>query len=150
MDLPKHFKVGTKLKVRTLEGETEVTVSEDTLLMVGIHDEPYPIEREKFLRKYRLTGVRFTFGGEYDPIVRDQQNGKRVLLEDITEECMSTGTAFIYARKLERRTHVFNIWNTDRYAYGKAGDWFAVMKDDPKDYYIIQGYIFNETYEPAG
>ena len=149
VDLPKHFREGTKLKVRTLEGETEVTVSGDTLLMVGIHDEPYPIEREKFLRKYRLTGKKFVFSGEYDPIVRDQQNGKRVLLDSVTEECMSTGTAFVYARRLERRTHVFNLWNTDRYAYGKAGDWFAVMKDDLKDYYIIQGFIFDETYETA-
>ena len=149
VDLAKHFKAGTKLKVRTLEGETAVTVSGDTLLMLGIHDEPYPIEREKFLKKYLLTGKKFSFSGEYDPIVRDQQNGKKVPLDGITEECVSTGTAFVYARRLKKRTHVFNLWNTDRYAYGKAGDWFAVMKDDPQDYYIIQGYIFDETYGPA-
>lgn len=147
--LPEYFPAGTRLKVRTLEGETEFTVSGNTFLMVGSHDEPYPIEADKFFRKYRLTGEKFAFTGEYDPVVRNQKDGKRVRLDGITEECVNTGSPYIYARKLTRRTHAFTLWNRDRYAFRKAGDWFAVMQDDPRDYYIIQGYIFDETYEAA-
>ena len=147
--LPEYFPAGTRLKVRTLEGETEFTVSGNTLLMVGSHDEPYPIEADKFFQKYRLTGEKFAFTGEYDPVVRNQKDGKRIRLDGITEECVTTGSSYIYARKLTRRTHAFTLWNRDRYAFGKAGDWFAVMQDDPRDYYIIQGYIFDETYEAA-
>ncbi len=150
VELPKHFPAGTKLKVRTLEGDTDVTVTEDTYLMVGTMDEPYPIQAEKFRKKYRLTGEMFRFGGEYEPCIRDYADGKKLQLDGITRQCVTLGSAYIYARPLTKRTHVFTRWNKESYAFGEPGDWFAVMEDDPGDYYIIQDYIFDGTYEPAG
>ena len=147
VDLSQHYPAGTKLKVRTLEGDTDVKVSENTYLMVGTSDEPYPIEADKFHKKYSFTGRRFEFSGDYEPNVRNYIDGKKLDLTDITQECVTTGSSYIYAKQLTRRTHVFNSWNKDRYVYGKPGDWFAVMKDDPTDYYIIQSYIFDKTYE---
>ena len=147
VELSRHYKAGTRLKVRTLEGDTDVTVSADTYLMIGTSDEPYPIEAEKFRKKYRFTGRPFEFHGEYDPTVRNYLDGKKLDLSGITQECVTTGTSYIYARQLTRRTHVFNLWNRDRYVYGKPGDYFAVMADDQTDYYIIQNSIFDRVYE---
>ena len=145
--LSKHFPKGTKLKVRTLEGDTDVTVSEDNYLMIGTHEEPYPIEAEKFHRKYKLTGRPFAYHEEYSPNVRNYTDGSKLVLEGITEECVTLGESYIYAKQLTRRVHVFNSWNPNRYIYGKPGDWFAVLHDELSDYYVIQSYIFDETYE---
>ena len=149
VDLNKYFTEGTKVMVRTLEGDIELTVSLNQLMMIGINDEVYPINRATFAKNYRLTGKAFTFSEEYIPAVREQESGIQVDLGLRAEECLSLGTSLIYARKLTRRTHVFTIWDKQKYLYGKPGDWIAVQKDHPEDIYIIAGGIFAQTYEDA-
>lgn len=51
----------------------------------------------------------------------------------------------IRARELTRRTKVFSV-RGDCFQ-GKPGDYLAAGTDDPADVYIVQGDIFQRTYE---
>lgn len=145
-DLNKVFKAGEEVRVRTLEGDIDLTVSPDQYLMIGVSEEIYPIKKATFEKNYRLTGREYEFQNEYIPGVRTCKEGKRISLEGITASCESLGSSLVYAKRLDRRTHVFTIWDPQKYISGEEGDWIAVQKDNPEDVYIIADNIFSQTY----
>jgi len=147
-DLNELFSPDTKVMLRTLEGDIDLTVNQDQLLMIGVSGEAYPIRRDAFEKNYRLTGEAYRFSEDYVPAVRDQSTGRRIELAGLTRACLSLGTSLVYARQLTRRTHVFTVWDEQKYIYGKPGDWIAVRQDNPEDVYIIAKDIFARTYEP--
>lgn len=145
-DLNTVFNAGEKVRVRTLEGDIDPTVSPDQYLMIGVSEEIYPVKKETFKKNYRLTGGEYEFKNEYIPRVQANRDGKRISLEGITLKCEALGSSLVYAKRLNRRTHVFTIWDSQKYISGKAGDWITVQKDDLKDVYIIAEDIFAQTY----
>ena len=145
-DLNAVFDAGEEVRVRTLEGDIDLAVSPDQYLMIGVNEEIYPIKKAMFEKNYRLTGGEYTFQNEYIPGVRTCKEGKRISLEGITAGCEALGSSLVYAKRLKRRTHVFTIWDPQKYISGEAGDWIAVQKDDPEDVYIIADDIFSYTY----
>ena len=145
-DLNEVFAPGTKVMLRTLEGDIDLTVDRDQLLMIGVSEEAYPIRRTAFKKNYRLTGEPYTFREDYIPAARDYAAGAAVDLRSLTKDCISEGGSFVYAKQLTKRTHVFTRWDDQKYIYGKPGDWIAVQKDDPDDVYIIAESIFARTY----
>ena len=145
-DLNQVFSPGGKVMLRTLEGDIDLTVNPGQLLMIGISGEAYPISRASFEKNYRLTGSDYVFSEDYIPAVRDYVNGKFADLSSMTKECTALGSTLVYAKRLTRRTHVFTIWDPQKYIYGKPGDWLAVRQDNPDDVYIIEADIFAATY----
>lgn len=145
-DLNSVFPSGSKVMLRTLEGDIDLTINPDRLLMIGVSGEAYPIQRSTFEENYRLTGKPYLFTEDYVPAARDYAGGKRVDLSGVTNECVGLGRSLVYAKQLSKRTHVFTIWDDQKYIYGKPGDWIAVRKDNPDDVYIIARDIFADTY----
>ncbi len=145
-NLNRIFSKGDKVRIRTLEGDIELTVSTEHYLLIGVSEEIYPIRRETFRKNYRSSRRSYEFSGEYIPGVRNHRNGRLVSLAGITKECKALGTSLVYAKQLTRRTHVFTIWDPQKYIYGEPGDWIAVQKDNPEDVYIIGKRIFEGTY----
>ncbi|MBQ7534750.1 MAG: DHH family phosphoesterase [Stomatobaculum sp.] len=146
-DLNTVFSPNTKVMLRTLEGDIDITVNLNQLLMIGVNAETYPITRDTFNKSYHLTGNKYEFSKDYVPAVRDYMSGSQVDLSSLTQECVSLGSSLVYAKQLTRRTHVFTMWDKQKYIYGKAGDWIAVQKDRPEDVYIIAKDVFSKTYE---
>ena len=68
-------------------------------------------------------------------------------LKGMTRGSVALGSALVYAKRLERRTHVFTIWDPQKYISGEEGDWIAVQKDNHDDVYIIAKDIFSATYK---
>lgn len=149
-DLNTVFDAGEKVRVRTLEGDIDVTVAPDQYLMIGVNEEIYPVKKATFDKNYRLTGGEYQFQTEYIPALRSCRDGRQVSLEGITAECEALGSSLVYAKRLNRRTHVFTTWDPQNYISGKEGDWIAVQKDDLNDVYIIAEKIFSQTYRPEG
>ena len=147
-DLNTVFSAGEKVRVRTLEGDIDLTVSPDKYLMIGVSEEIYPIKKETFEKNYRLTGGEYEFKNEYIPGVRASRDGKRISLGGITVKCEALGSSLVYAKRLKKRTNVFTIWDPQKYISGEEGDWIAVQKDNPEDVYIIAKNIFSQTYRP--
>ncbi|MBR3126225.1 MAG: DHH family phosphoesterase [Mogibacterium sp.] len=145
-DLNSVYEAGSEVMLRTLEGDIDLAIHPDQLLMIGVSGEAYPIKRSTFEENYRLVNRNYCFAEDYTPAARDYTSGKQVDLSLITKECIALGSSLVYAKQLSKRTHVFTIWDNQKYIYGKKGDWIAVQKDNPDDVYIIAKDIFAETY----
>ena len=142
------FPAGTKVCVRTLEGDLDVLIQDDIYIMIGILGEVYPIKKEKFERSYQCIEKHYSFCGEYEPNIKDVAEAKNVSLIPYAKACVSTGEVYIYAKELKHRIKVFTAWDEEKYMVGKEGDYLAVRKDDLHDIYVIEQNIFAETYEP--
>lgn len=143
------FETGQTVSVRTLEGDLDVQVCEDTYIMIGIHGEIYPNRQDKFERSYLDVEQHYIFEGEYPPTIKDVTEGKNISLIPYARACVPTGESFIYVKELDHRVKVFTEWDDDKYMLGKEGDYLAVRKDDLHDIYIIEQSIFAKTYEPV-
>ncbi len=140
---------GRKVCIRTLEGDIEVSVDTDVIIILGIEGEVYPMNRAKFEKSYRLSDEPYIFPGEYPPVVIDSGSGERIELLPLASSCITKGGAGIYAKKLDHRIKIFTTWDPDRYFLGVEGDYKAVRADDHKDVYIIAADVFAKSYTKA-
>ena len=147
VDISKLFTSRSCLMVRTMEGDIEIMSDSDSFLIIGAGNEIYPIKADIFQKKYRRTGKKYVFPDGYIPVIRNYVTGEAVCLEGITESCTSLLRPFIFAKRLERRTHVFTYWNKRGYIYGNPGDWIAVHMGMEENAYIIPDDIFRKTYD---
>lgn len=140
------FPSGTKVNIRTLEGDLDIAIEEDIYIMIGICNEVYPIRKEKLDRSYIVTEDSYVFKGEYEPAIKDSIEGLSVSIVPYAKRCIATGGVEIYARQLDHCVKVFTEWDRENYMLGRKGDYLAVRKDDLHDVYIIDGNIFNDIY----
>ncbi len=137
----------TRIMIRTLEGDVDVEVREDLLILIGIEGEIYPTDRQKFNAGYKaLPDEEYVCPAEYSPRVTDIVTGARMSLLPYAKACVASGGAGIYARELDHRVKVFTAWDPDKYYLGVPGDYLAVRVDDPSDIYVIARDIFRKTY----
>ncbi|MGN0375440.1 MAG: bifunctional oligoribonuclease/PAP phosphatase NrnA, partial [Butyrivibrio sp.] len=124
------FPSGTKINIRTLEGDIDVIVEDDIYIMIGIRGEVYPIRKEKFDRSYTHVDEEYIFKGEYEPVIRDTAAGKVLSVVPYAKACIATGIVEIYVRPLTHRVKVFTAWDEEKYMLGQTGDYLAIRKDD--------------------
>lgn len=146
--------VGTPVTIRTLEGDLDIVIKDDTVIMIGMRGEVYPSFQDKFERSYSVTGEKYTDSTasqniEYMPTVRNRDTGETLKLIDYARVCISSGGTKIYAKQVGKRIKVFAEWDTEKYMHGKKDDFIAVRTDDEHDIYIIDKDIFFESYERA-
>ena len=140
---------GTRITIRTLEGDVDVTVTNDLYIAIGIDGEVYPCGEAKFLKKYKLSKAKYQYPGEYPPAVIDQETGERMEILRFAKSCIALGTGRIYAKELDHRVKVFTAWDSAKYYLGTPGDYLAVTEGDLHDVYVIAKNIFERTYMPA-
>ena len=138
---------GRKIMIRTLEGDVDVKLEEDLMIIIGINGEIYPCKKEKFDVSYVLDDSKYVFPGEYPPAVIDTETGERIELLPNAHSCIAKGGSGIYARPLDHRVKVFTAWDREKYYLGVPGDFLAVRTDDLSDIYVIAKDIFERTYE---
>ncbi len=138
---------GRQATIRTLEGDLNFEVKEDTIIMIGLRGEVYPITGEKFESSYRISDAPLHLHLEYEPTIRDTLTGEVFSLMAEAGSCIAEKDVRIYAKKLEKTLKIFTAWDEDRYMLGKKGDYLAVRQDDRKDIYIIERSIFKKSYE---
>lgn len=138
---------GSKITVRTLEGDIEIQTQEDVYIVIGISGEIYPSKKDKFEKGYHYLEEEYHFSGEYEPAVLDSATGERIKILSYAKSCISNGGSTIYARQIERRKKVFTTWDPEHYYLGKPGDFLATRTDDLSDIYIIAEDIFYKTNE---
>ncbi len=147
------FPPGTQMTVRTLEGDAVTVAGEDIYIMIGLRQEVYPIRREKFLASYRaleeryVPDPRFLPEGSYTPTVKGGPEMSAAPLFENARACVGTGGSFVYIKRLTRPTKLFTVWNPEGYMFGGPGDCLAIRSDDGEDAYIIDGRIFDLSYE---
>ena len=145
----KHVPSGNMAIVRTLKGDVNVEIKDNTVLIIGIGGEVTAISEEKFESAYTTTGKKFKLNLDYTPTIKDADNGKIYPLVPDAKGCISTGEMNVYAKKLEKTTKLFPYWESDTYMVGKKGDYIAVSVDDPHDIFIVEKSLFRKTYAMA-
>lgn len=142
--------VGTPITIRTLEGDMDMVVEDDLVIMIGIKGEVYPNRLEKFERSYVRQDGEYCYhcctDREYVPTIKVRSTGQTLPLVKYARLCIPSGTVKIYARQLERGVKVFTAWDKEKYMLGKPGDYLAVRCDDYHDVYVVEKVIFGRTY----
>ncbi len=138
---------GTQTVIRTLEGDVQMEIKEDTVIAMGIQGEIYPMTWEAFAKKYELDEAPYVYPGEYVPTIKDISSGKSENILPFAHSCYTVGNSEIYAKEIKNRTKVFTRWDSEHYHLGKPGDYMAVTASDTSDIYIIERAIFSKTYE---
>ena len=141
---------GNLATIRTLEGDLDFVVKEDTVIMIGLKGEVYPITGEKFASSYRVTDEPLSLKLEYEPTIKNTVTGEVFPLIQNASSCIAAGDVRIFARPLTRTVKIFTEWDEERYMLGKRGDFLAVREDDPHDIYVIEKSIFKKSYEKLG
>lgn len=146
--------LGTPITIRTLEGDVDMVVDDNLIIMVGIKGEVYPNRRERFVKSYESTQRSYHECENhkqcellYEPTIHNRSTGEVMKLIDHAKICTSTGVTHIYARELTERVKVFTAWDEEKYMLGKPGDYLAVRCDDKHDIYVVERDIFFKTYE---
>jgi phosphoglycolate phosphatase len=142
------FPENTHICVRTLEGDIDMVASEDIYIMIGIENEVYPIEREKFEREYEVTGEEYVPAAPYPPSVIEVMKGRRVSLSPFVHACVPREEKSIRAMPLLRDTKVLTRWDKEKYFLGRIGDYLAVPEQAYNDVYVISQKIFPRIYAP--
>jgi len=143
---------GTQIRFKTLENESGHVIEAgiDKYIMIGIDGETYDIDKVKFEHTYELTGERldiFTQMFKLIPEVKIAGSNDYICLEEKALMCRPKGQNVILAQRLEKRAKVYYKDGEGDYYLGKAGDVLACRADDRNDIYVIQGDIFETTYE---
>ncbi len=146
------YPLETKITVRTLEGDVDLEVTKELIIMIGIKGEVYPITEEKFNRSYRVLDEKSdlrntTIQMKYVPMIKNRTDNTAKQITEFAGSCVTTGTSQIYAKQLKKTTKIFTAWDEEKYMLGKAGDYLAVRKEDHHDIYAVEEHIFLLTYE---
>ncbi|MDR3231791.1 MAG: DHH family phosphoesterase [Synergistaceae bacterium] len=138
------FEGQADLQVRMLEGDMDISVDENTILMIGIKGEVYPIELETFTRRYTTTDERFAPDLPYNPTVLNKNAGTRISLLEFAHTCVGSDESRVSAMRLENRVKIFTRWDAENYFRGDPGDWLVARS--PDDLYIIAADVFDKLY----
>ena len=141
------FSTGSTLEIRTLEGDVNVKIEEDTYLMIGVEGEVYPIKEEKLLRSYKMLDDPYERSFDYEPSVKNLITGERKGVLKFARSVLSTGGARIYAAPVDGYIKLFTLWDEEKYYSANPGDYIAVREDDPHDIYIIRNRLFDTLYK---
>ena len=143
---------GTPVTIRTLEGDLDMVVDDNLVVMIGIQGEVYPNSLEKFERSYNNLDKKYYYcecviGNRYEPTIKNRITGEVIPIADHAKVCVPSGEVQIYAKQIDTYIKVFTSWDKEKYMMGKPGDYIAVRSDDMHDAYIIAQDIFPLTYE---
>lgn len=143
---------GTPITIRTLEGDIDMVVEPDLIIMIGIKGEVYPNRKSKFEKTYEITDEPYTTADcavktVYQPTIHNRTDGSVLHLADYAKVCIASGGTHIHAEELTKRVKVFTAWDEEKYMLGKPGDYLAVRCDDRHDIYVVERDIFFKTYD---
>lgn len=144
---------GTPITIRTLEGDIDLVVEPDLVIMIGVKGEVYPNRLSKFEKTYEATQEPYhtaecAVRTVYQPTIHNRTNGSVLYLADYAKVCIANGGTHIHAEPLTKRVKVFTAWDEEKYMLGRPGDYLAVRCDDRHDIYVVERDIFFKTYSP--
>ncbi len=137
---------GSKVLVRTLEGDIELTLDGSFYIMVGLAGEVYPIRISEFEKSYERSDEPYSPVLEYMPTIRSYADGFVYDLSKYAKTCISLGKNHILARPVTEILKIFTLWDSEKYYLGMPGDYLACRKENPQDIYIVNKDIFHKTY----
>ena len=108
------YPVGTDITVRTLEGDVDIKVTDDVIIMIGIKGEVYTITLDKFQKSYRIVSEHSDLQDtsiqmKYVPAIKNRNDNTTCQITEFAGSCVTTDRAKIYAKLLDKTTKIFTI-----------------------------------------
>lgn len=145
--------IGTRLLLRTPNGDKHDVVREDLYIRVGLHGELYPCSASSFYTTYRdcLEDIDFTGYMEHDePKIVLEKFGSKIYLRELLHPCRVRNNDYVWARQItiDRKTVKLlpSRWGYADFVFGNFGDYIVVNTNDPTDITIVSGGEFLEDY----
>lgn len=143
---------GTPITIRTLEGDVDMTVEPELVIMIGVKGEVYPNKKSNFEKNYELTEEPYRMADcavktVYQPTLHNRRDGSVLHLSDYAKICIANGETHIHAKELTGRVKVFTAWDREKYTVGKPGDYLVVLCSDRNDIYVVERDVFDKTYD---
>ncbi|AOZ95744.1 DHH family phosphoesterase [Butyrivibrio hungatei] len=141
------FPENTRVSIRTLEGDIDITVNDQLYVMIGIEGEIYPIDARKLKRSYSLANEGYDVNLEYNPTIKDCASGeKKQILAYARTIIPRDDHSVIFASRIKKTVKIFTMWDEEKYYLGNPGDYIACREDDLHDIYIIKERLFDQLY----
>ncbi len=143
---------GTRVTVRTIEGDVDTMADPETYIMIGVDGEVYPTTKKVFEEKYQRLDVPYVYpelnaANRYTPAVLNRDQGENVDMLPYVHSCISKGGDLMLFRQIDHIVKIFSHWDPDHYYLGNPGDYLAVYKDNLSKFYIVKKDIFEKTYK---
>ena len=91
---------GTPILSQDTEGDTNIEVAEDTVIMIGVRGEVYASRHSVFDKNYCLLDEPFNRKLEYFPTIKNSVTGEVIPLAPHAKTCMSNGGNIILGMPL--------------------------------------------------
>ncbi len=140
------FPGGTRITIRTLEGDVDTITDDDVYLMIGIKGEVYPIKKARFEASYNVPEQPYTSKQEYAPAILNRFTGERREITSYAQTCVPTDEKLVRAKALTKPAKVFTEWDAEKYYTGDVGDWLVANEGNYDDCYIVRNDIFEMSY----
>ena len=141
------FPTGSQINIRTIEGDVDMVVKDESWLVLGVEGEIFPITETGLLNRYQLTNFMYTREYEYEPRIKNIATGEVKRILPYAKSIRSIASEFIYAMPLEQPVKLFTAWSNDKYYSGNVGDYLGVRSDDEHDIFLIKGDSINKLYK---
>lgn len=144
------FEAGTPITLRTMKGDIDTRIEQDTTIIIGIKGEVVLVHEQNFRNRYRTYDWNYSLRqAEYTPTVKNNSDGTTVSLMRYAKVCIPTGSTLVKAQKLNHNVKLFSEWDETKYMHGHAGDYLIQRNDDKRDVATMDGALFEKCYRKA-
>lgn len=141
------FGEGTAITLRTMAGDIDTTIRNDTIILIGTRGEVALLHEEKFLKRYRTYDWTYSIRhAEYNPTVKENATGASIPLMQYAKVCVPTSSTVIHAKQLTNNVKLFTEWDESQYMKGHVGDYLIQRGEDLHDIVTMDKYVFEGTY----
>ncbi len=147
------FPINTPILIRSLEGDVEVDITDDLILMIGVRGEVYHKTESNFAKEYIELDGNYSLEDScikatYIPKVTNKNTGESVVLTEYAHRCTSSKQVRMYVKPLDRYVKVFSDDFSDAYILGKPGDYLVIRADVDNKIRIMDAEVFEHTLMP--
>ena len=145
------FEPGQQITIRTINGEEEVSVDEDTILTIAPKGEVYMSSEAEFKRRYRFypDWSYHLREAEYRPTIKLQKERRVISPMKSAHVCVPKGSYQIQARQLDHKVKLFRDEAEDTYLLGREGDYLVEISEEPSQFTVMERELFEKTYHRA-
>lgn len=139
---------GTEISVRTVKGDMEVTIGEDTILLIdssGRVVERLKKERLSWLNIYPQWNFQIDNGG-YIPRVKNEQTGENIDILAGIKTCFPKSNNRVKAVLLDEKIRLFAHKESLNHLTGRPGDYLIFPSEKIEDAMIMSKEEFKMSY----
>lgn len=141
------YPVGTEVVLRSLDGDTEFQIQEDTCILMCENGKVKVLTESQLKERYELSEELCSMEMEYVPRLKTRLTGKHVNLQQMLKACKCKGETYVYAKALKRGIKVFPKEQGETYMLGNPGDYLIIRCDNRSDMQVVERGLFSNAYQ---